>query len=80
MFQNGTAASDGAAGLNQCGIYPGTSFQYRFIANPAGTHWWHSHEKAQYPDGLRGKMIVHDRAWEQSLKVDRQIYLSVSDW
>ncbi|KAL1610662.1 hypothetical protein SLS60_002332 [Paraconiothyrium brasiliense] len=80
MFQNGTAASDGAVGVSQCGIPPGGYFQYRFVANPAGTHWWHSHEMGQYPDGLRGKMIIHDPVWEASLNVDRQIYLSVSDW
>lgn len=39
-----------------------------------------SHDKGQYPDGLRGKMIVHDREWEDSLDIDEQIYLSVSDW
>lgn len=80
MYQNGTAASDGAVGIGQCGIGPGKSFQYRFVANPAGTHWWHSHESAQYPDGLRGKMIIHDPEWEASLNVHEQIYLSVSDW
>ncbi|KAF9729595.1 hypothetical protein PMIN06_007599 [Paraphaeosphaeria minitans] len=80
MYQNGTAAADGPVGVAQCGIAPDGYFQYRFVANPAGTHWWHSHEKAQYTDGLRGKMIIHDPVWEASLKVDRQIYLSVSDW
>ncbi|KAJ4299020.1 hypothetical protein N0V90_004264 [Kalmusia sp. IMI 367209] len=80
MFQNGTSAADGATGVGQCGIYPGRSFQYIFKAYPAGTHWWHSHEKAQYPDGLRGKMIIHDPEWEASLNIDKQIYLSISDW
>ena len=80
MFQNGTAAADGATGVGQCGIYPGRSFQYTFKAFPAGTHWWHSHEKAQYPDGLRGIMIIHDPEWEASLNIDEEIHLSISDW
>ncbi|CAA9966261.1 Multicopper oxidase 1 [Pyrenophora teres f. maculata] len=80
MFQIGTQAYDGASGVGQCPIQPGQSFTYTFIANPAGTHWYHSHEKGQYPDGLRGKMIVHDRAWESSLDIDHQMYLSMSDW
>ncbi|KAF2438184.1 multicopper oxidase [Karstenula rhodostoma CBS 690.94] len=80
MHQNGTAATDGPVGVTQCGIAPGRSLQYRFVANPAGTHWWHSHGKAQYTDGLRGKMIIHDPVWEASLNVNSQIFLSVSDW
>ncbi|KAF1969978.1 hypothetical protein BU23DRAFT_650742 [Bimuria novae-zelandiae CBS 107.79] len=80
MYQNGTTATDGPVGVSQCGITPGNFFQYRFIANPAGTFWWHSHEKAQYPDGIRGKMIIHDHEWEASLEVHEQIYLSISDW
>jgi iron transport multicopper oxidase len=80
MFQNGTGAYDGPVGAVQCPINPGGSFQYKFIASPAGTHWYHSHDKGQYPDGLRGKLIVHDPQWEASLNVVQQIPLSVSDW
>jgi iron transport multicopper oxidase len=50
------------------------------VANPAGTHWYHSHDKGQYADGLRGKMIIHDKSWENSLGIDSQIFLSMSDW
>jgi iron transport multicopper oxidase len=80
MFQKGTGIYDGATGLTACSIQPGDSYTYQFVANPAGTHWYHSHDKGQYPDGLRGKMIIHDRSWEISLKIDSQIYLSMSDW
>lgn len=38
------------------------------------------HKRGQYPDGLRGKMIVHDLSWEATLNVTQQIYLSMSDW
>ncbi|KAG9187155.1 hypothetical protein G6011_05026 [Alternaria panax] len=80
IWQKGTQAYDGPSGVTQCPIRPGGSFTYTFVANPAGTHWYHAHEKGQYPDGLRGKMIVHDRAWEESLDIDDQKYLSMSDW
>ncbi|KAI4605821.1 hypothetical protein J4E83_010484 [Alternaria metachromatica] len=80
IWQKGTQNYDGPSGVTQCPIQPGSSFTYTFIANPAGTHWYHAHEKGQYPDGLRGKMIVHDRAWEASLNIDKQVYLSMSDW
>ncbi|USP79443.1 hypothetical protein yc1106_06717 [Curvularia clavata] len=80
IWQAGTQLSDGPSGITQCPIQPGQSYTYTFVANPAGTHWYHAHEKGQYPDGLRGKMIVHDKAWEKTLKVDKQIHLSMSDW
>jgi iron transport multicopper oxidase len=70
----------GAGQVTQCPIQPGNSFTYTFTANPAGTHWYHSHVAGQYADGLRGKMIVHDKAWERSLNIDQQMYLSMSDW
>jgi iron transport multicopper oxidase len=80
MLQKGTGLSDGAVSVSQCPIQPGDSYTYTFIANPAGTHWYHSHDKGQYPDGLRGKMVIHDKAWETSLKIDQQMTYSMSDW
>jgi iron transport multicopper oxidase len=80
MHQVGTSPSDGPVGVSQCSIPPGGEYTYQFTASPAGTFWYHSHDKGQYPDGLRGQMIVHDRAWEKSLGVDEQIHYSVSDW
>jgi iron transport multicopper oxidase len=80
MFQQGTQQSDGPVSLTQCAIQPGDSYTYTFIANPAGTHWYHSHNKGQYPDGLRGKMVIHDKTWESSLNIDSQMTFSMSDW
>lgn len=50
---------DGVPSVGQCPIAPGSSFTYRFLANPYGTSWYHSHYSAQYADGLFGAMIVH---------------------
>ncbi|KAM0805794.1 Cupredoxin [Usnea florida] len=50
---------DGVPSVDQCPIAPGSSFTYRFIANPYGTSWYHSHYSAQYADGLFGAMIIH---------------------
>lgn len=80
MYQAGTPQSDGPVGLTQCPIQPGSSYTYTFTASPAGTHWYHSHDRGQYPDGLRGLMIVHDPSWESSFGVEAQIPLTVSDW
>ncbi|KAF2641185.1 laccase-2 precursor [Massarina eburnea CBS 473.64] len=80
QYQFGTGASDGVVGVGQCPLYPGQSYTYKFTAWPPGTHWYHSHAEGAYPDGLRGKMIIHDPAWEASLNVSQQIPLSMSDW
>jgi iron transport multicopper oxidase len=80
MYQKNSTAYDGGVGISQCPMYPEDSFTYTFKADPAGTSWYHGHDKGQYPDGLRGLLIVHDPEWEKSLNVDEQIYLSVSDW
>lgn len=50
---------DGVPSVGQCPIAPGSDFTYRFIANPYGTSWYHSHYSAQYADGLFGAMIIH---------------------
>lgn len=38
---------DGVAYITQCPIMPRQSFTYRFIATPAGTHWYHDHIVSQ---------------------------------
>lgn len=79
-YQNGTNDMDGVAMVNQCPIPSGASYTYQFTANPSGTRWYHSHDNAQYPDGLRAPMIVHDTEWETSLGFDQEFIFSVSDW
>eukprot|EP01119_Soliformovum_irregulare_P011542 TRINITY_DN290_c0_g3_i2.p1 TRINITY_DN290_c0_g3~~TRINITY_DN290_c0_g3_i2.p1 ORF type:complete len:692 (-),score=208.33 TRINITY_DN290_c0_g3_i2:19-1800(-) len=49
---------DGATEITDCGIAPGSSFTYRFVADNAGTFWYHSHSATQYSDGLLGPIIV----------------------
>ncbi|KAK8153972.1 conidial pigment biosynthesis oxidase Abr1/brown 1 [Phyllosticta citrichinensis] len=83
MWQRGSNEMDGAGEITQCGIPPGSTFRYEFVAYPAGTHWCHSHEKGQYPDGLRLPMIVHDNSPESPKAqsgATREIILPVSDW
>nr|CCA20280.1 multicopper oxidase putative [Albugo laibachii Nc14] len=48
------------------------------ISHPTfpGTYWWHSHEKAQYVDGLRGPLIIHDILQN----VDGEYVLQLTDW
>src|SRR5690606_523315 len=59
MTQQGTWQMDGVAGITQDPIPPGQTMEYRFVADPPGTHLWHSHAGVQYGDGVLGMLIVH---------------------
>jgi hypothetical protein len=37
MMQNGTLLSDGAYGVNQCGVLPGDAYLYNFTTDTPGT-------------------------------------------
>ena len=57
MKQKGTWAYDGSAST-QCPIMPKEEFTYRFKAEPAGSHLYHSHILGQERDGAFGAFIV----------------------
>ncbi|KND94156.1 Iron transport multicopper oxidase FET3 [Tolypocladium ophioglossoides CBS 100239] len=80
LFMNGTNHMDGPAGVTQCEIPPGSSFTYNFTINQPGTYWYHSHTHAQYPDGLRAPLIVHDKDAPYKADVDHERVLTLSDW
>ncbi|KAH7129201.1 Cupredoxin [Dactylonectria macrodidyma] len=80
LYQNGTNHMDGAAGVVQCGIAPGTTFTYNFTVQQPGTYWYHSHSHGQYPDGLRGPMIINDPDFPYQDEVDEELVLTLSDW
>ncbi|KAI5919516.1 multicopper oxidase-domain-containing protein [Camillea tinctor] len=62
IFQNGTNWMDGAAGVTQCPIAPGRSYQYKFnVTGQAGTYFYHGHQGVQALDGLVGPLVVHSR-------------------
>lgn len=79
MFQNGTNAADGTHMTSECGIAPGASYTYTFTAYPAGSSWYHSHDQGQYPDGLRGAMVIHDTE-ATAVAYDEEYVMTVSDW
>ncbi|XP_048577660.1 LOW QUALITY PROTEIN: L-ascorbate oxidase [Nematostella vectensis] len=66
---------DGVAYISQCPIQVKQSFQYRFIADPPGTHWYHSHFELQKSDGLYGALIIH-----RSLPRLPYHVITLSDW
>ncbi len=53
-------AMDGVAGVTQDAVAIGGDFTYRFVAERAGTYWYHSHQVAnpQVIGGLWGAFVV----------------------
>ncbi|KAI0506852.1 multicopper oxidase-domain-containing protein [Xylaria bambusicola] len=80
MFQNGTNWMDGAAGVTQCPIAPGQSYEYRFnVTGQSGTYFYHGHQGVQALDGLVGPMVVHShREAAKPYTTDRVVLLQ--DW
>ncbi|OTB03453.1 putative ferroxidase [Hypoxylon sp. CI-4A] len=83
LFMNGTTHMDGPSQVSQCPIIPGAKFTYNFTINQPGTYWYHSHTNGQYPDGLRGPLIIHDPDspfLDTYYKQENERILTVSDW
>ncbi|EMR64497.1 putative iron transport multicopper oxidase fet3 protein [Eutypa lata UCREL1] len=71
---------DGASGVVQCPCPPNNTVTYSFLADEPGTFWWHSHNLGQYPDGLRGPIVIHDPNDPYIDECDQDILITVSDW
>ncbi len=56
-------AEDGVAGITQDAVAPGDDYVYRFVAEDAGTYWYHSHQVSdvQVAKGLLGALVVLPR-------------------
>ncbi|PCH61997.1 MAG: hypothetical protein COC19_03550, partial [SAR86 cluster bacterium] len=78
MKQRGTWQMDGVTPISRPPIEPGESFVYEFKAEPAGTHWYHSHTGVQYSDGLYGPLVVE--AQSDNYEYDRDQVLMIGDW
>jgi FtsP/CotA-like multicopper oxidase with cupredoxin domain len=53
-------AADGVAGITQDAVPAGGHFLYRFVADDAGTYWYHSHQVSheQVEGGLFGAVVI----------------------
>ncbi|KAF4982830.1 hypothetical protein FZEAL_1622 [Fusarium zealandicum] len=80
LFMNGSSHMDGPSQVTQCPITPGESFLYKFTITQPGTYWYHSHTESQYPDGLRGALVIHDPESPFKHKYDEEIVMTLSDW
>ena len=62
MFQQGSEWMDGVGFISQAPLdAAGATFDYIFLAEPSGTHWYHSHVGSQKSDGLFGGLVVRER-------------------
>ncbi|KAJ3090909.1 hypothetical protein HK102_002294 [Quaeritorhiza haematococci] len=60
LLKRGESFDDGPSMANQCPILPGSNYTYHHKLTEAGTFWYHSHQGAQYVDGLKGPFVVYD--------------------
>ncbi|KAJ1903025.1 ferroxidase fet3 [Coemansia sp. S100] len=78
MYQNGTNYMDGPYMVTQCGIPPGQNMTYRIPITQTGTYWIHAHYGAQYVDGIRAPLILHNP--KEPHKYDDEIIVTLEDW
>ncbi|KAK3681564.1 multicopper oxidase-domain-containing protein, partial [Podospora appendiculata] len=60
--QFGESNQDGANGVTECPIPPGSMKSYTFHVTQYGTSWYHSHYSNQYGNGVVGALVVHGPA------------------
>ncbi len=72
-------AMDGVPHLTQAPVEPGQSFVYDFVAQDAGTFWYHPHQRSfeQVGRGLYGPLIIEEA---EPIKVDRDVTWMLDDW
>jgi FtsP/CotA-like multicopper oxidase with cupredoxin domain len=64
-------AMDGVPFVTQSAVRPRQTFTYEFVAGPAGTHMYHSHNGAdQITKGLLGAFIVTPKRGESAVAAD----------
>ena len=80
LFHNGTNHFDGAIGITECGIAPGSTFTYNLTMRQSGTFWIHGHLNGQYVDGLQSAFIVKDEQDKQVYKYDDEYVIALTDW
>lgn len=81
MYQRGTWFMDGVEQISQPRIpAEGGAFEYRFKAEPAGTHWYHSHTGIQYSEGLFGALIVEAKDDPYKDQYQQEFVVMINDW
>lgn len=69
---------DGANGVTECPVPPGSSRTYSFRAQQYGSSWYHSHFSTQYGNGVAGAIQVNGPA-SADYDIDLGPY-PITDW
>ncbi|CAL9728253.1 iron transport multicopper oxidase Fet5p [Monosporozyma unispora] len=82
LFHNlelgGANQMDGPSMVTQCPIVPGQTYLYNFsLPDQVGTYWYHAHHGAQYGDGMRGALVIHDP--DVPFQYDEDVTVSIAD-
>jgi L-ascorbate oxidase len=76
--------ADGTSGISTCAVGPMQTFEHVFVADNAGTHYWHGHTSMDRMDGLQGLIVIEDPGdpEEQALKemYDEERVIFLQDW
>lgn len=76
--------ADGTGTVNTCVVGPMQTFHHTFVADNAGTHYWHGLTSLDRMDGLQGAIIIEDpnneqeKALQAMYNEERVIFLQ--DW
>jgi manganese oxidase len=73
VYQTNTWMSDGVPNVTQKNILPGESYTYRFVADKAGSLWYHCHSNVAEHVSLRGMfgpLIVEPK---KAAKIEKQV-------
>ncbi|CAB9507669.1 L-ascorbate oxidase [Seminavis robusta] len=76
--------ADGTGTVSTCVVGPMQTFYQTFVADNAGTHYWHGHTSLDRMDGLQGAIIIDDPEdpEEQALQglYDGERVIFLQDW
>jgi FtsP/CotA-like multicopper oxidase with cupredoxin domain len=75
-------AEDGVAGVTQDAVPPGGEHVYRFVAEDAGTYWYHSHQVSheQVRGGMFGVLVVHPADADGSVEAVQDVLAPVHNY
>lgn len=84
LYQRNNWQMDGVPGITQKAIEPGETFTYKFVAEPAGTLWYHCHVNVNEHVALRGMfgplIIQPKKPTKLEREVTKDYLLMFSEW
>ncbi|KAI5056286.1 hypothetical protein GOP47_0028104 [Adiantum capillus-veneris] len=81
IHQRGSPWYDGTGAVSQCAIAPGETFVYKFLADKAGTYFYHGHLGLQRSAGFYGSLIVEvAKGVQEPFQYDGELSIILNDW